>query len=283
MNFSRFRKTAGNVVRTLIAAITLFFVFQSVSWLSVLHAYEDADMLKLLAGALLLGGNLWVRTAKWRYMLQALDPKANARDAFWSLLLGISFGAVTPGEVGEFAGRSMHVSGPARAHLVLQAIWVIGAVAGSFLVFLHVDWIRQIAAHVNQKFVKNEWLERVLDGFGCLTPRQRRVTLLYTIGFHLILCAQMYFLLNAFHTVSIVQAVAGTSALMFIKAILPFSIGDLGIRELTAVYLCGWFEVPQADAVNASLLLFVVNIVLPGIIGILALHRHKRVEPKPLK
>lgn len=311
MNKNKIRKIAGYIARTAVAMITLFFVFQSVSWFSVVRAYEDANFYYLMAGTLLLAANLWIRTAKWRYMLHALDPKANAHDAFWSLLLGISFGAITPGEIGEFAGRAMHVSGPARAHLVgltvldrlhiflvwiafgitslavvygrfvvLQVFWIFGAVAGSFLVFLHVDWIRSIAARVNRRFVKNEWLERVLDGFGCLTPLQRRVTLFYTIGFHLVLTAQMYFFVNAFHSITIVQAIAGTSALMFVKAVLPFSLGDLGIRELTAVYFFGWFAVPQADAVNASLLMFVVNIVFPGIIGILALRRLKKTETR---
>jgi uncharacterized membrane protein YbhN (UPF0104 family) len=305
---ARIRKIVGIGGRTIIAFVTLFLVFQSVSWMSVLRAYRDANFLLLAAGTALLIGNLWIRTAKWRYMLRALDPKANTKDAFWSLLLGISFGAVTPGEVGEFAGRSLHVAGPARAHLVglavldrlhiflvwiafgmsslaleygrsflIQWAWAIGAVAGSFIIFMHVDWLRSIATRLNNRFAKNEWLDRVLDGFGCLTPWQRRITLLYTIGFHLILCIQMYFFLSAFHQITLIQALAGTSALMFIKAILPFSIGDLGIRELTAVYLFGWFEVPQADAVNASLLLFVVNIVLPGIVGILALQRRRKL------
>jgi uncharacterized membrane protein YbhN (UPF0104 family) len=304
----RIRKIVGTSARIFIAFVTLFLVFQSVSWMSVLRAFQEANFLLLAAGTVLLIGNLWIRTAKWRYMLRTLDSNANSKDAFWSLLLGISFGAVTPGEVGEFAGRSLHVTGPARAHLVglavldrlhiflvwiafgmsslaleygksflIQWAWAIGAVAGSFIIFMHVDWLRSIAARLNARFVKNDWLERVLDGFGCLTPWQRRITLLYTIGFHLVLCIQMYFFVNAFHQITLVQALVGTSALMFVKAILPFSIGDLGIRELTSVYLFGWFGVPQADAINASLLLFVVNIVLPGVVGILALRRQRKL------
>ncbi len=304
MTRGRMKRIAGVALRSLVAAVTLFLVFQSVSWSSVQRAYLGADVVMLALGASLVIGNLWIRTAKWRFMLRALDTSASTRDAFWSLLLGISFGAVTPGEIGEFAGRALHVQGPARAHLIGLAvldrlhiflIWIafgltallvmfgrtplvqaglsVLAVGISLFAFLHLDWLRSLFTRFNGRFLRSQWVERMLDGFGCLDARQRLVTLAYTAAFHLLLCVQMYFFLNAFHDVDIVEAVGGTSALMFVKAMLPISLGDLGIRELTSVYLFGWFGVPQVDAVNASLLLFVVNVILPGIVGLLALRR----------
>ena len=303
---ARWRRLAGIVARTLVAAMTLYLVFEAVSWRSLLNAFRDARFVWLAAGFLLLGANIWIRSAKWHYMLRVLSPDVTRTDSYRSLLLGISFGAVTPGEIGEFAGRALHIPGTARSHLVglalldrlhiflvwigfgvpslaiilsrsiaLGVLWSVMAAAGALVVFLHLDLLRRIGSRINDRFFRRPWLERILDGFGCLSPVQRRVTLLYTAAFHAILCVQMYFFLNAFTAIGIWQVLAGTSGLMFVKAVLPFSVGDLGIRELTSVYLFGLFGVARAAALNASLLMFFVNIVLPGVGGLLTL-RHLR-------
>ncbi|HEX9934008.1 MAG TPA: hypothetical protein VGB38_02325, partial [bacterium] len=53
--------------------------------------------------------------------------------------------------------------------------------------------------------------------------------------------------------------------------LIPFSIGDLGIREGAAVFFFLRFHVDKVTAFNSSLLLFAINIVFPTLLGLLFL------------
>jgi uncharacterized membrane protein YbhN (UPF0104 family) len=86
---------------------------------------------------------------------------------------------------------------------------------------------------------------------------------------------QMFCLINAFTGITIVHAFVGTSAMMFIKSLLPISLGDLGIREAGSIYFFSTYNVSQAAALNASLLLFVINVFIPSLFGIYFLRHHE--------
>jgi Uncharacterised protein family (UPF0104). len=77
----------------------------------------------------------------------------------------------------------------------------------------------------------------------------------------------MYCLINSFSKISLLHAFIGTSAMMFVKSLLPISIGDLGIREAGSIFFFSTYGISQAAALNASLLLFLINIFIPSIIG----------------
>jgi hypothetical protein len=64
---------------------------------------------------------------------------------------------------------------------------------------------------------------------------------------------------------------------MFVKSLLPISIGDLGIREAGSIYFFSIYGISQAAALNASLLLFSINIFIPSILGIYFI-RHQQIS-----
>ncbi len=297
---SRTRRILVGFARTVIAVLTLYFVVESVSWKNVQSAFLSARLGPMAVGAVLLLLNLAARTRKWQMMVDSLRSGTTFAESARSLLLGISFGSVTPAEIGELAGRTLHLPGARRSHVVgltlldrlqIMLVWVLfGVGALAFLLMRPgpLQWLSVIAAlifpsivawrldllgrlghAVNDRWMQRGWITRVLDGFSCLTPRVRARTLALTVGFHLILCAQLYAFVNAFAVVSVIDAVLAASAVMFVKAMLPISLADLGVREMAAVYFFGLVGVPAAAALNASLLLFVVNIVVPGTVGAL--------------
>ena len=98
-------------------------------------------------------------------------------------------------------------------------------------------------------------------------PNNCSLPYLYTLVFHCVLILQMFCLINGFSKISLVHAFIGTSAMMFVKSLLPISIGDLGIREAGSIYFFSTYGISQAAALNASLLLFLINIFIPSILG----------------
>jgi uncharacterized protein (TIRG00374 family) len=292
--------------RVVISAIILYFVVSLVTWQNVISAYQSANGRYILFGGLLLIVNLGIRTLKWRIMLHSVKNKSSLWEAFGSVMLGISFGSFTPGEIGDFAGRALHISDARKSHLVGLAlldkaqIFVVTSAAGaislvfllwhdsffiipiSFIIvflslvfFMRMDLLAVFGHRLNASFFQKSWVTRVLDGFTLLKSQQLFTTLLCTLLFHAVLILQMFYFIHAFGEITLFHAFIGTSAMMFVKSCLPISLGDLGIREAGSVFFFSTFGVSQAAALNASLLLFVVNVLFPSICGTIFLkHQH---------
>jgi uncharacterized protein (TIRG00374 family) len=292
------KKVISIVFRLIVSVVVLSFVVSLVQWQNVIVAYRSADIRFILIAALLLIVNISVRTFKWRTMLRSVKDKPTFTEAFGSVMLGISLGSFTPGEIGEFAGRALHITDAKRSHLVgltlldkaqifivtscagiVSLVWLIfdiplfNALVTIVIILLscvfitRLEIIATLGRHLNSSLFKKPWLTRVLDGFSLLKPQQLLTTILYTLVFQSILILQMYCLINGFSKISLLHAFLGTSAMMFMKSLLPISIGDLGIREAGSIYFFSTYGLSQAVALNASLLLFLINIFIPSIIG----------------
>jgi uncharacterized protein (TIRG00374 family) len=294
------------VTRIVISAIILYFVFSLVTWQNVLSAYQSADGRYIFFGGILLIANLGIKTLKWRIMLRSVKNKSSFWEAFGSVMLGISFGSFTPGEIGDFAGRALHISDARKSHLVGLAlldkaqIFVVTSAAGaisllflflrdslffipmsffiivfSLVFFMRMDLLAVLGHRLNDSFFQKSWVTRVLDGFTLLKSQPLFMTLLCTLCFHGILIVQMFYFIHAFGEITLFHAFIGTSAMMFVKSCLPISLGDLGIREVGSIFFFSTFGISQAAALNASLLLFVVNVLFPSICGTIFLkHQH---------
>jgi len=292
------KKGISFALRIMVSIVVLYFIFSLVQWRNVLLALQTADAISILSAALLLCANIGIRTIKWHTMLRTVKEKPTYAEAFGSVMLGISFGSFTPGEIGDFAGRALHVTDAKRSHLVgltlldKAQIFILTGGAGlislACLVFdnpyviassilivfllsgvlvLRLGLAASLGRRINATLFKKNWISGVLDGFDLLNRRQLFVTILYTLIFHLVLILQMYFLINSFASINFTHTFIGTSAMMFVKSMLPISIGDLGIREAGSIFFFSTYGISQAAALNASLLLFFINVFIPSLLG----------------
>jgi hypothetical protein len=126
----------------------------------------------------------------------------------------------------------------------------------------------------------------VLEGIISFSFSEGCVFLLLTVFLQFIIALQMYFLISSFvSTITWSAAAAGTTATLFTQSVLPISLGDLGIREMASIYFFSFYQIPAAAVFSSSLLLFFINVILPGIAGILLAHPLKVTtsqHPKPL-
>lgn len=305
---STWKKLISLAARIAVGALVLYFIISLVQWQNVIIALKSADSRFILIAGLLLFFNIGVRTFKWQSMLRSVKDAPTLKEAFGSVMLGISLGSFTPSEIGEFAGRALHIEDAKRSHIVGLAlldkaqIFIVTSCAGlvslvfltfnSFLItILLIIFIVSISAigitclgkianfglRLNAARYQKNWLKRVLEGFSLLKSQQVLTTVIYTFIFHGILILQMFCLINSFSKISFAHAFIGTSALMFVKSLLPISIGDLGIREAGSIYFFSIYNISQAAALNASLILFFINIFVPSIIGTYFI-RHQHIS-----
>lgn len=132
------KRTVSISIRVIVSILVLYFIFSLVQWQNVINAYKSADIRFIIIASLLLFVNISIRTFKWRNMLCSVKDSPTFKEAFGSVMLGISLGSFTPGEIGDFAGRALHITDAKRSHLVgltildKTQIFIVTSCAGDF-------------------------------------------------------------------------------------------------------------------------------------------------------
>lgn len=117
-------------------------------------------------------------------------------------------------------------------------------------------------------------IRRIREALTALDTPTRRGLLLYSFLFYMTFVLQFFFLLRAFGPVDALSVLAGISSIMLIKTVVPpLTLGELGIREGASVLVLGYAGTVTAVALGASLLLFSINVLLPGLAGLAVLLR----------
>ena len=77
---------------------------------------------------------------------------------------------------------------------------------------------------------------------------------------------EFFLLLNSFEPVAI-QPVISVLPLIMLINLIPVTFAGLGVREGASLLLLKTYGVSEETAVNAAILLFVLNVFLPALIG----------------
>jgi uncharacterized membrane protein YbhN (UPF0104 family) len=274
----------------------------------ILRAVREARYPLVLASLALAVPAMTLRALKWRYLLKQVKPDVRLGEVWATLLVGVTFAVVTPGQVGEF-GRAFFISGRPRLELIglsfidklynLLAIVLFGSLALLFLpglfpvgngyifascgvlvgllwaflilMLLSPRWIRDLLYAVNVMLPYRDKVKVLLSGLDPIHRRQSVTIALLGIAHYLICILQFYLLVLSFQPASFWDSFRASAATIFVKAALPISIGGLGVGETAAVAFYRLFGVGQAAAFNSSMMLFSINILLPAAIGFLVL------------
>ncbi|MBI3578702.1 MAG: flippase-like domain-containing protein [Ignavibacteriales bacterium] len=292
--------------RILIGIVLFYLVLQLVSLPNVIKAFEQARLGYVFFALFLLGANVGIQIIKWHYFLRLADSTVTLKQATTSLLFGITLGSFTPGQVGELGGRALRHTGEFSAQIIgftiidkLQMFLVMGmggivgfiflfslpvleqvmiSVGGTLIfliLFFRPSLLKQIVEKIPFRIVKHEWVEDFLRTLTKFHSKELLYSLALTVIFYAVIWLQMFLLLNAFSPVGPWQAFLGYAAMMFSKALLPISLGDLGIREVSSVYFFSRIGIPETTALNAAFLLFVINMVVPALAGLFFLPKLK--------
>ncbi|MBN1479564.1 UPF0104 family protein [candidate division KSB1 bacterium] len=297
-------RTAGFfLLKILVAVLVILLLIRKISLERLVHALVDANAAYITAGVMLLVFNIFLQYKKWQLIVFREAPFVKRRHVLYSLLVGSALGLVTPGRLGDF-GRTFFIKNVNWAKLLgllmvdklitLAVLYFFGIIGLShfismrmhpfvwlpifimtivlvlfFLLFLlRPELLRSIVSRYHSVFSRYSSLDKIISGVEMATPHFTLQLLALTALQTLTYCSQFLLFLFAFIEMPILAAYLSIFAIMFAKSLLPISLGDLGIRESAAVYFLGYFGVPDVAAFNASFLLFLINILLPSIVGL---------------
>lgn len=269
----------------------------------------DAPRLGLLALVLVFMALNWgIEAMKWRLQLRDTEP-LSLGESIQSVLTGLAVSVITPNRIGEYMGRILYLKNVHKLQGI--TVTIIGSFAQlivtGFLGLLGLIWYMSRIAH-------NAWLwvllgssillcivltylyfhlNRLLDWVGHVQVLRRikvyleivrrfdrvmlhRILLLslcryavYTIQFLLLLKLMLV-------TGPAVDMMCTVWLIFWAMAIVPsIAIAEIGIRGETALFFLGPVCVNPFGIVSASLLLWLINLIIPALLGCLLVFRMK--------
>jgi hypothetical protein len=232
--------------------------------------------------------NWLIEAYKWK-LLSAKLQSISLIQAMKGVLTGVTLGFVTPHAVGDYFGRILTTHHKERLRLI-GAIFLgrisqmlttgIFGMAGVYYLFgfqptLIVIFSGLIIMLILIFFVKNKKVKKLVGRYmGIIAEYNLKQLLLLQflstvryVVFSLQFCLLLYIVQPQLETQLIF---AGVTWIFLAKSVLPsFNfLSDLGIREYSAVYFFEQYNVDVIPVIGASLLIWMINILLPTIAGL---------------
>lgn len=285
------RKSHIMILKILMTAAIMVLLVLMVDLGSITASFRSMRVPYGLMALLLLPVNLFVQCLRWRLMLGIGGQASPWKEIRRSVLGGLTLSLVTPGRIGEL-GRSLFLtsSRPVTvAGLVILEktfaflttclvaslsliLWhrvipgmVLLALAVGIIFHLHV--VRSALTRISFLLPYGGKIAGLWTGWASFGRRQIGLMLAVSLLFFTIVFLQFFLLVTAFEPVGIIPALIAIPLSLAANCV-PITIAGLGVREGAAVLLFSAFGVAGASALNGALLLFVIDILLPGLIGL---------------
>lgn len=283
------------------------------SWRGILDAARQSDYTPLLVvSALLIPLNWGLEAWKWQLLGQKLEEISYLR-AFRAVMVGLTLGFITPNRLGDYAGRVLELKSKARLEAIgavfigrfcqLVATVLVGSLgliyfalllywraypgiclsifflllvlnAAMLLLLFNARAMVALVAAVGPL----RKLAKYLAIMGSYTFAEMNRVLLLSLVRYFVFLLQFVLLLILFEVrLNPVEYISGVSAAFFLKSVVPSVslLSDLGVRELSAMYVFGLLGQERLQVLSASLSLWLLNIVVPSAIGLFFVLRLK--------
>ena len=263
------------------------FLFHCIDLHHIANLRQVVDWGVLLIAAALTLPFVLLKTLKWHYLLKTSQPETAYMLALRSFLIGVGASLFTPARLGELA----RIACFPRRRLETFTLAIVdkfidmSALLGVFLlsIALFSPWLGLVGifglgclcllTYTGFRIMKSaKWISRkswLTERFHLLRQLPRRLIALNVGGacacFGLV-SLQFYLLLSSLQPVG--WQVGLTLPIILVVSSLPISIMGLGLREGTAALLLSRYGVPMELAVAAAFSLFVINALLPGLVGL---------------
>ena len=278
-------------------------------WQIFIQQLYQAPVGYLLLTLLLLPLNWLIEAIKWRHFMLRYESISLYR-AFKAVLAGICFALITPNRIGELGGRLLFVDRANQWHSMLanvlgsiaqylvsllagvlgafylgpqlfpqHQIWwnwaMLGALIGILVIYL-IFFNSPALAPFFKSLAKAKYLHFLHPKLDLLEQLDRK-DLYFTFGWSLLryliyssqyYCVLCFFGINPGFTV----AYAGIFLIFLLQTVLPLpALASLLARGNLAIFVWGHFGADAISALAATFLLWIINLILPALIGTLSL------------
>jgi uncharacterized membrane protein YbhN (UPF0104 family) len=313
LSISLFKKIFIPAIRIIIAIGLIYYLISEISLNNILIALKSSDTTLLLFVVALGILNLFLQFYKWKITVSTLLNENNNKKIFYSLFHGFSGAVFTPARIGEYFGRAIAFKDKSILQITLATLLdkffplLVVTFFGSISSILFIHYFINASYYLTTSlfivvfilfyiillliFNKNFWdnflfnrinSTKFFSGYFSKIIKLKELDYKYSLKmfvisalFYFCYLIQYVLLVAAFsHNLSFINYFWAGNLLMFSKTVIPpVSFGELGIRESASVFFIQQFGESASVGFNASIFLFLINILLPGVVGFILIFR----------
>lgn len=315
-NVKRYQKPIIILVKVSIALLLVVYLIRHLNPNQIWKDLQSANIFIILSALLLLVLNLYLQYKKWQVVCNSVLQETDKKKILHSLFYGFSAGISTPMRIGEYVGRALPFKNKSAVEITIATfidklfsiliVLFLGAVTSILFIYYYFNisvlltlslFLALFIAlyliilvlndsdfwkdYILKKIKKVKFLSKYYVQFESINELDsitiRKVTVL-SVLFYFTYIFQFALLVYAFSNSLHLALYAWIGTMvMFSKKFISFlSIGDLGIREATAVYFAGILGVPEIAAFNASIFIFIINLVIPSLLGLFLIFKRNK-------
>ncbi len=258
------------------------------------------NIFKLSLVFILIIVNWACEAKKWQILTNKFE-KLTFTDAFQSVLVGLTLGFITPANLGDFAGRTMNLQKKNRsegigsvllgngiqfyitlifgivAYLLISKndLTIFDQIIFGLLVFCFFLGIIVFYKRIKILIFFNQftWIKKYETYLKALTLFESKVfarVFIWTILRFLTYSLQFVIMLQIFQIeVKFIDLWAISCLVLLFKTLIPSInfLSDLGIRQISALHFFSFYSVNISSVITAIFTLWIINILLPVLVG----------------
>jgi len=274
-------------LKLIFSFVLIYVIFSKVSFKETLEYIRDLSGQIIIILVITTIVKFWLQMWNWELLLQ-IDPKVNSNK--WSIFkthtLGLLFKLVVPGGQGSF-GKIIYLKQITKKSaffiILLEKLiqtWIFlsaGLIAAAFYFksYFYLFILLGILVFTAPLFL-SKLIPSATSDYKWKRYNKRAVILMISQAvFLMITFYQYYMLLTIYTDISFLKVMTGIS-LVLAATLVPISYSGLGIRESVSVLVLRGYGVDPETAVATSLIIFIVNSVIPALPGLFFLFRKEK-------
>lgn len=300
-------------IRAAIAVGLLLYLISFIRLETIIKTAKEAKLFYAAAGVLLLIPNLYLQFAKWKITCRYFLNESQNKNIAVSLFHGFTGAPFTPYRIGEYFGRAVIFKEKPMLQIAaatfvdkffnLLAVCFFGSI--STILFMHYHYqINEIVSIslfivvftlfyfvvrllLNEKLWQNiftEWFKKIIRfksilelirSLKKLDKNYLTMMIIISVLFYFCYINQFVLLMFAFSgNGNYLTFLWAAVMVMFVKVFIPsITLGELGVRETAAVYFLTLLSYEGSAGFNSSMSLYIINILIPALIGLLLITR----------
>lgn len=307
-------KPLYKVISLFIKSAILFFSFyyiyeklnEAPTALNLSALFSKENWFYTTAIFLLMFVNWGIEAFKWRLLIAPLET-IDIKSSFKGVLLGVTISIFTPNRVGEFTGRIFFLEKADKVQATLMSligsvmqllVTVIAGVLAFFLlekkyydffqteqfvstnVLLFVFVLLAVIVVVVYMILKKQTpsrFKKYIDTFKLHSSKNLNVAFNLSILRYIVFSIQYYLALKVFGINGGTTIVFSLIALtFFVTSVIPtFALTEIAVRSGVAIYFFGTISTAHAPILASSLFLWIINLAIPALIGMLFIRKLK--------
>ena len=283
------------ILKIILTIIVVIYLIDSIGLKNTYNTLIIGNMGYFIFACMLAPLFICIKTLKWHLMIHNAGAKEDFSTSFNAMLSGLGFGIFTPARAGEImrikyykSVEKITLGGLVIIDRIIDIITILllgiyfvlvqfGILSALSLLFICIFSLLMLGPLMNSyKLLPNKWkskklyvfLEKIGYGSNVLKLKNFSVLVIVSVFNWLLITLQFYFILNMYSSCNYSVAL-GSLPVIQLSNLIPVTIAGIGIREYLSVLVLQLYDVPNQIAAISAFFLFIIDIFIPGIIGLL--------------